>query len=180
METMEFNKIAGAVLGALLFTVGLNILAEGIFSPVMPAKPGFVIAVADQKAGPAPKEVAAAPIADRMKTTNADAGAKVFNNCKTCHNAADGGPNQVGPNLWGVVGGPAAHMKTFSYSDAMMARAKSGAMWTYDDLDKFLTKPSAYVPGTKMGFGGLPKPEDRAAVIMYLRSMSTTPMPMPN
>jgi cytochrome c len=182
METMEFNKIAGAVLGALLFAVGLNILAEGIFSARLPAKPGYVVAVAEASApaGPAPAAEAAAPIAQRLKTASVDAGAKVFSNCKACHNAADGGPNQVGPNLWGVLGGPAAHMKTFSYSDAMMARAKAGGTWTYEDLDKFLTKPSAYVPGTKMGFGGLAKPEDRANVIMYLHSQATTPVPLPN
>jgi cytochrome c len=181
METMEFNKIAGAVLAALLFAVGLNILGGGIFSAVLPAKQGYKIAVAETKPeAQAPKEAPAAPIAERMKATNADAGAKVFGNCKTCHNAADGGPNQVGPNLWGVVGGPAAHMKTFAYSDGMMERAKSGATWTYEDLDKFLTNPKAYVPGTKMGFAGLAKPDDRAAVIMYLRSMAATPMPMPN
>ena len=178
METMEFNKIAGAVLGALLFAVGLNILGEGIFAPVMPAKQGFAVKVADAKAdAAAPKDAPVAPIAERMKTTTDDAGAKVFGNCKACHNAADGGPNQTGPNLWGVVGGPAAHMATFTYSDGMMARAKSGGTWTYDDLDKFLTNPKAYVPGTKMGFAGLSKPEDRAAVIMYLRSMAATPMP---
>jgi cytochrome c len=182
METMEFNKIAGALLAALLLAAGLNVLADGIFAPVMPAKPGFAIAVAETKtdAAPAAAAPAAAPIADRMKETNADAGAKVFGNCKACHNANEGGPNQVGPNLWGVVGGPAAHMSTFAYSDAMQARAKTGEKWTYDDLDKFLTNPKAYIPGTKMGFAGLAKPEDRAAVIMYLRSMSSTPMPMPN
>jgi cytochrome c len=179
---MEFNKIAGAVLGALLFAVGLNILAEGIFAPVKPAKPGFVVAVADTNApsGPAAAAPPVAPIAERLKTASVEAGAKVFNNCKACHNAAEGGPNQVGPNLWGVVGGPDAHMKTFSYSDSMMSRAKEGDKWTYEDLDKFLTKPSAYVPGTKMGFGGLAKPEDRANVILYLRSQSTTPPPLPN
>ncbi len=181
MDTMEFNKIAGAVLGALLFVVGLNILAGGIFSPSLPAKPGFVVAVAEAKSDAgAPKDAPVAPIADRMKAATADAGAKVFGNCKACHNAADGGPNQTGPNLYGVVGGPAAHMATFTYSDGMMARAKSGGMWTYDELDKFLTNPKAYVPGTKMGFAGLAKPEDRAAVIMYLRDQAKTPMPMPN
>jgi cytochrome c len=182
MESMEFNKIAGAVLGALLFAVGLNLLSEGIFSPTKPAKPGFAVAVADTSAPAAgsAKEAAPAPIAERMKATTADAGAKVFGQCKACHNAADGGPNQVGPNLYNVVGGPAAHMQNFTYSEGMTAHAKTGAKWTYDDLDKFLTNPKAYVPGTKMGFAGLAKPEDRAAVIMYLRDQSKDPMPMPN
>jgi cytochrome c len=182
-DSMLFNKIAGALLSALLFVVVLNLLADGIFAPVKPAKPGFAVAVAAPEASSAaaaPKDTPVAPIADRMKTASEEAGAKVFGNCKACHNAADGGPNQTGPNLYNVVGGPAAHMATFTYSDAMSARGKSGAKWTYEDLDKFLTNPKAYVPGTKMGFAGLQKPEDRANVIMYLRDQSKNPMPMPN
>ncbi|MDR3493373.1 MAG: cytochrome c family protein [Ancalomicrobiaceae bacterium] len=181
MESLLFNKIAGAGLGALLFAVGLNILGEGIFSSDAPAKPGFLVKTADTNA-PA-KEAKAepvAPIADRMKATTAEAGLKVFNNCKSCHNADKGGPKGVGPNLWGVVGGPAAHMPTFTYSSGMEDRAKTGAKWSYEDLDKFLTSPRDFVKGTKMTFAGLPKPEDRAAVIMYLRSQSDAPMPMPN
>jgi cytochrome c len=177
---MEFNKIAASILGALMFVVVLNLVSEGIFAPVLPTKPGYIVAVAEANAPAAAKEAPVAPIAERLKTASADAGAKVFGNCKACHNAADGGPNQVGPNLYNVVGGPAAHMASFSYSDGMMARAKTGEKWTYEDLDKFLADPKAYVQGTKMGFAGLTKPEDRANVIMYLRDQSKAPMPMPN
>lgn len=182
MESLEFNKIAGALLGALLFAVGLNLLSEAIFAPTMPAKPGFKVAVAEANApaaGPA-KEAPVAPIGERMKATTAEAGAKVFGQCKACHNAAEGGPAQVGPNLWNVVGGPAAHMQGFAYSEGMQAHAKTGAKWTYEDLDKFLANPKGYIPGTKMGFAGLAKPEDRAAVIDYLRAQSKDPQPMPN
>ena len=181
MESLEFNKIAGAGLGALLFAVGLNILGEGIFSNPAPAKPGYAVAVAEAKADAGPAKAAAvAPIGERMKTATAAAGEKVFANCKGCHNAEEGGPNGQGPNLWGVVGGPAAHMATFSYSNGMQEKAKGGTKWGYDELDKFLTSPKSYVEGTKMSFAGLAKPEDRAAVIMYLRSKAKTEMPMPN
>ncbi|MDR3372783.1 MAG: cytochrome c family protein [Ancalomicrobiaceae bacterium] len=182
MESLLFNKIAGAGLGALLFAVGLNLLGEGIFSSESPAKPGFIVKTADA-AAPAKEEKAApvAPIAERLKTATVAAGEKVFSsNCKTCHNAEQNGPNAIGPNLWGVLGGPAAHMKTFTYSGGMMDRSKTGAMWSYEDIDTFLTSPKAFVSGTKMTFVGLPKPEDRAAVIQYLRSKSAEPMPLPN
>ena len=181
MESLLFNKIAGAGLGALLFAVGLNLLGEGIFSSESPAKPGFIVKTADA-AAPAKEEKAApvAPIAERLKTATAAAGEKVFANCKSCHNAEENGPNAVGPNLWGVVGGPAAHMKTFTYSNGMQERAKTAATWSYEDLDKFLTSPKAFVNGTKMTFVGLPKPEDRAAVILYLRSKAAEAVPLPN
>ncbi len=180
MESMEFNKIAGAVLGALLFGVGLNVLAEGIFSNEAPAKAGYVVKVADAKATTETEAAVVAPIAERLKTATAAAGEKVFANCKGCHNAEENGPNGQGPNLWNVIGGPSAHMKTFTYSSGMMDRAKAGGMWTYDDLDKFLTNPKAYVEGTKMSFAGLKKPDDRANVIMYLRSKANPQQPLPN
>ena len=180
MESMEFNKIAGAGLGALLFAVGLNVFAEGMFANPAPAKPGYNVEVAEAKStGPA-KEVAETPIAERLKTATAAAGEKVFANCKGCHNAEEGGPNGQGPNLWGVVAGPAAHAKTFNYSNGMQEKAKAGMVWGYAELDKFLTSPKTFVEGTKMGFAGIAKPDDRAAVIMYLRSKAKPEAPLPN
>ena len=48
-------------------------------------------------------------------------------------------------------------------------KAKGGT-WTYDDLNKFLTNPKAFVPGTAMGFAGIAKDSERADVIAYLRT----------
>jgi len=67
-------------------------------------------------------------------------------------------------------------MAGFAYSDAVKGL---GGTWTYEDLDKFLTKPSAFAPGTKMGFPGLPSGDDRANAIAYLRSISPKAPPPP-
>ncbi len=76
--------------------------------------------------------------------------------CIACHSFNQGGKAGLGPNLYGVVGGPHAHMPGFQYSAALKAHA---GPWTYDELDKWLTKPSAYAPGTKMSFAGICQPQ---------------------
>jgi cytochrome c len=104
-------------------------------------------------------------------------GEKVFGKCKSCHTVNEGGANGVGPNLWNVVGGPHAHIDGFNYSAAMAAM--HDRKWSYEELDAFLLSPKSYAPGTKMTFAGLSKPEDRAAVIAYLRTLSNNPLPLP-
>ncbi|WP_428541778.1 c-type cytochrome [Rhodopila sp.] len=96
--------------------------------------------------------------------------------CIACHTFTDGGKAGIGPNLYGVVGGPHAHMKGFEYSAAL--KSKQGP-WTYDELYQWLKKPSAYAPGTKMTFVGIPDPKERTDVIAYLRSLSPNPEPLP-
>jgi cytochrome c len=113
---------------------------------------------------------------DLLKAADPANGAKIAAKCKACHDFTKGGPNKVGPNLWGIVGAKHAHADGFNYSDAI--KGLSGD-WTYENLDKFLTKPKDYAPGTKMAFPGLPKPEDRAAVLAYLRTLSDSPLPLP-
>jgi cytochrome c len=96
--------------------------------------------------------------------------------CTSCHTFEQGGQDSTGPNLWGVVGRNVASRKTFTYSSAFAAQTGS---WTYDRLDRWLTNPSKAVPGTKMTFVGLHKPEDRANVIAFLRTLSANPVPFP-
>lgn len=184
MDSFELNKIAGALLGASLFAMALGLLSDAIFHAEHPAQPGYVIAVAEPESGSAGAKteaaVAAAPIAERLKTATAADGEKVFAKCKACHSVDKGGKNGTGPNLWNVVGGPLAHIDAFSYSATFKEAAAAGQKWDYAHLDKFLTNPKEAHPGTKMSFGGLPKPEDRAAVIQYLRSLADSPAPLPN
>ena len=111
-----------------------------------------------------------------LASADTAAGEKVFKKCKSCHTVEQGGKNKVGPNLWNVVGGPKAHAEGFAYSDAVSGL---GGEWTYEDLDAYLTKPKDFAPGTKMSFAGLKKPGDRASVIVYLRTLSDSPKPLP-
>lgn len=89
--------------------------------------------------------------------------------CGVCHTFDKGGPDQTGPNLFGIVGAKHAHEKGFAYSDALRKMEKR--LWTTDELDKWLKEPGSYAPGTKMAFGGLLDPQDRADVIAYLQTL---------
>jgi cytochrome c len=104
-------------------------------------------------------------------------GEKVAAKCKACHDLTQASQNKVGPHLWGVVGRNHAAAEGFAYSEAMKGMADKP--WTFEDLDKFLTKPKEYAPGTKMSFPGLPKAEDRAALLRWLRDQSDSPVPLP-
>ncbi len=96
--------------------------------------------------------------------------------CVACHSFNEGGKAGLGPNLYGVVGAPHGHMEGYAYSAAL--KGKEGP-WTYAELDKWLLKPSAYAPGTKMSFAGIGNPKVRADVIAYLRTLAASPEPLP-
>jgi cytochrome c2 len=122
----------------------------------------------------APTEDAAAaepetPGAEILAQGDPAAGEKVFRKCKACHTVEEDGPSRVGPNLYGIVGASVAAVDGFRYSGAL---ADHGGDWTPDRLAAFLANPRKAVPGTKMSFAGLRKPEDQADVIAYLASLS--------
>jgi len=99
---------------------------------------------------------------------DAEAGEKVFAKCKACHEA-EKGVNKVGPTLKGVVGRKAASVADYKYSDAMTAKGAEGLVWSEENLTTYLADPKKFVPGTKMAFAGLKKPEEIANVIAYLK-----------
>jgi cytochrome c len=147
-----------------------------------PAEAGRQAAAVKQgaPAGAAPAGAASSGAGDGVDTllaqADVDAGAKDARKCGACHSFEEGGPAKIGPPLWGVVGRDIASVEGFSYSDTLAG--KEGA-WDYQALDAFLTQPREWAPGTKMAFAGLKKPEERADVILYLRSLSNDPAPLP-
>ena len=171
----SFNTIAGCVLASALFAMVVGKVSNAVVHPHKLEKPA--IAVADE----APTEAVAAapaedlpPIAPLLASANVEA---IFmKQCSTCHTIDKGGPNKVGPNQWDIVGRKKASHEGFGYSSALQAK---GGEWTYEDIDHMIFKPQAFVRGTKMAFAGLPKAQERADVIAYLRTMNDNPPPLP-
>ena len=158
----------------------LGMISSVIWAPEPIAKPGFAVAVGGgEGAAKAPEAAKVEPIEVRLKKADAAAGKTSFAKCASCHTPEKGGGNKVGPNLWGVLGGPKAHLEGFKYSPAMADRGKAGEKWSFADLDKFLTDPKAFISGTAMGFAGFKDADERANVILYLRSLSDSPVALP-
>lgn len=179
MDSFEFNKIAGAVLGTVLLVMGLGVVADTIFSHHDLETPGYSVEVPEDGTT---TEVAAAPeeepISILLASASADDGQSVAKKCAACHNFVEGGANKVGPNLWNVVNAvPAAH-DGFKYSSALQEYAASN-VWAYENLNSFLKAPKKYISGTSMGFAGLKKADERADLIAYLRTLSNDPAPLP-
>jgi cytochrome c len=179
MDSFELNKILGAILGTCLVLLVTSFTASALFAPVMPAKPGFEIAVKEapeggaKEAAPPPSE----PIEKLLQTASVEKGEASAKKCGACHTFEKGGPNRVGPNLYGIVGDARGEGRGgFNFSAAMKAK---GGTWTYDDLNKFIANPKGFIPGTAMGFAGIPKDSERADVIDYLHTLSDNPVPLP-
>ena len=176
---IETNKIAGAVFGSLLFVVGVNVIAGGLFAPHKPAVPGYDLPAPEEAAaggGAAPAEPEQ-PLPVLLASADPAKGQSSAKKCAACHTFEKGGPNRVGPNLYGIVGEKKGEGKAgFNFSAAMKGK---GGEWTFEDLNKFISNPKGFIPGTAMGFAGIQKDSERADVIAYLRTLSDKPVPLP-
>ncbi len=185
MDSFELNKIAGAVLATGLGVMALSIVSEAIYAPAEPATPGYEIATGDTggeggAAGGSTGGEQVAAIAERLQSADVAKGEASAKKCLACHTLDKGQPNKVGPNLYNVVGSPIIHPENgFKYSQAFEEKGKEGFTWTFDHLDSFLTAPRKDIPGTAMSFAGLSKPDERANVIAYLRTLADDPIPLP-
>ena len=182
MDSFEFNKVLGALLGTVFVVFTIGIVSDSIFAAPVPEKEGFAIVAAEPEEGGAGGAEAATeePIGVLLASADPDAGAAVFKKCAACHTVENGGANKVGPNLWDIVNRPIASHEGFSYSAAMKEFAQGGSVvWDYDHLSDFLHSPKGLVKGTAMGFAGVKKPDERANLIAYLRTLADTPAPLP-
>lgn len=179
MSGMEFNKLFAAVLVAGIVAMLSGFVAKKIIHVADPETNAYQIeVVADAMAGEAAAEAVAEPILALLKDADVAKGEGIAKACAACHTFKKGEPSRVGPNLWGIVNAKHAHMDGFAYSDAM--KAMHDKPWDYQSLNAFLWNPKKHVPGTKMVYAGLKKPEQRAQVIAYLRTLADTPAALPS
>jgi cytochrome c len=176
MQTTDTNKVLMSLLMVLLLTKGLGVFTGAIYAPPSEIKGGYALpsgAGAAAKPADAPKEVPLPELLAKADVKKGEADIKV---CEACHSFEKGAGAKVGPPLYGVVGRPKGSVPGFAYSDGMKAK---GGNWTYEDINTFITKPSAFVPGTKMTYPGQSDPEKRADILDYLQSDADTKVPFP-
>ena len=180
MDSFELNKIIAAVLMTALIVIGINKLGDSIFHVEKPKQSAYKVEGVELASSTAikasPKEVVQLNIKEILALGDTTHGEKVFKKCSACHMIASGGKNMIGPNLWSVIGRTAGSVNDYKYSKAMVAYGKE---WTFEEMNSYLIKPQAYVKGTKMAFAGLRKEKDRASVILFMNSKSSSPKPLP-
>lgn len=178
MNSFEFNKIAASVLIALLVGMLGSLLSDSLFHshPLEKNVIQIDLAASPSAAGAEKKELQ--PITPLLATADAEKGKIIAKKCLQCHNFDKGGPNQTGPNLWGIVGNQFAHAAGFAYSKGLQDKHGQGT-WSVEDLNKLIHKPREFIPGTKMSFVGLSNEKERADLIAYLMTLSDNPQPLP-
>ncbi|MEL7198331.1 MAG: cytochrome c family protein [Pseudomonadota bacterium] len=173
-----FNTAAGWVLFAGIVGLGLSVVSGMYFhgnSPDRPEQLGYVIEGVEEEGGVVAAEMTMAE-ALNMESVDVSAGEKVYAKCSSCHSIEAGGANGIGPNLHGIMGSSVGKKAGYQYSEVM---AGFGGNWGWDEMNQWLKSPKRYMDGTKMGFAGLSKVEDRAAVALYMNSQGSN-LPVPD
>jgi cytochrome c len=177
VDSYEWNKIFGWVLAAGIAVLGLSIVTGYVYPSGHSEEKGYVVEGVEVEAEAGAAGAAEAqPIAMFLADANVAKGEAQFKKCAACHTVAKGGPNNQGPNLWGIVGAKVAHLPNFAYSDAVKGH---GGSWDWDAMGAWLESPRKYIPGNKMSFAGIANPKDRADLIAYLNTQSDSPLPIP-
>ena len=178
MDSFELNKIAGAVLGSLLFIMGLGVISDALFAAPRMAKPGYALPAAEAAQGgsaaAAPEVVTPLPVL--LAKADPKKGEGLVKACAACHSLDSGAAAKAtGPALYGVID-RAVGSTGFAYSDSMKAK---GGKWDYVQINAFLANPKGVVAGTKMSYAGEKDAAKRADIIAYLRSLASSPAPLP-
>ncbi len=178
MDELRLNKVfAGFLCAGLLIMAGVQI-SHVLLPDQQLAENSYIIEVPEGNkiADVAPQETGPEPILALLASADVAAGEKLAKKCTACHVFEAGGANKVGPALWNIVNKAKASVDGFAYSAALV---EFGGTWDYKSLNAFLAKPKVYISGTKMNFAGLKKPEDRANMVAWLRTMADSQAPMP-
>ncbi|MBV6659099.1 MAG: cytochrome c family protein [Devosiaceae bacterium] len=176
MDGFELNKIMFAVLGSILVVMLVSFVSELIFYQSTPEVAGYSIEVPDAEVADAGAEEEMVSVLDLLATADVAAGEAAVRACTSCHSFNEGGPDGVGPHLWGVLNRAKGGIDGFNYSSAMEEVGAAGEVWGFEELDGFLANPRGYLSGTTMGFAGVRDVEDRADILAYLNSLQAEPL----
>ena len=176
MDSFEINKIVAAVLVVFLVVFGIGKISDKLFDVKKPTTSAYKVEIVKASTSEGSGTLESVDIAALLAVGDAEHGKKVFKKCSACHSVKQGGKNKIGPALYNVLGRNMAGLEDYKYSQALIAFAKS---WTFEEMNSFLIKPTAYIKGTKMAFAGLKKDKDRASVILFMNQNSDNPLPLP-
>ncbi|MGN7661441.1 MAG: c-type cytochrome [Anaplasma sp.] len=164
-----FNRIATAVLLASFLILLVSNVVDLLYNPDENPTKGYVVDVGSVRDASHIQGAASqqnVDLASLMFSADAERGKAVSKKCTACHTFNEGGPDRVGPNLWGIIGSKKCSSKSFKYSKALLEK---GGHWKEEELFQFLTNPRGYAKGTRMAFAGLSKPQDVADLLAYMK-----------
>jgi len=171
------NKIIVSIVLTLILIIGINRIADVIYSVEKPEKSAYQVASVsdtnDSTAEPSSENTIAGDVMTLFASVNLSDGEKTFKKCAACHSIAKGGGNKIGPALYNALGRQAGSLSDYKYSKGMIAYGKK---WTPQEMDGFLENPKSWVKGTKMSYAGLKNPKERAALILYLNKNTDNPL----
>jgi len=174
------NKIIVSIIFAIILVIGINKIADIIYHVEKPEKSAYQVDSVTTVASSSSAETSSdnsesGNIMALFASVSASEGKKVFKKCAACHSITQGGGNKIGPALWGVLGRKAGSISGYKYSKAMVLYGK---LWSFEEMNGFLTKPKEWVKGTKMSFAGLKNSKERASLILYMNENSSSPLPL--
>ena len=157
--------------------MGINKISDVIYSVEKPEKSAYQVASVsntnDSTSAASTENTSTGDVMTLFASVSLSDGEKIFKKCAACHSIAKGGANKIGPALYNVIGRQAGSLPDYKYSKGMIAYAKK---WTAQEMDGFLENPKGWVKGTKMAYAGLKKPEERAALILFLNKNGDNPL----
>ena len=176
MDSFEINKIVASVLVVFLVVFGIGKISDIVFHVEKPNTSAYKVEVSTTSSTQDSSTDQSIDIAALLAMGNLDDAKKVWKKCSACHSITKGGKNKIGPALYNVLGRNVAALDNYKYSKALTSYGKS---WTFEEMNGFLSKPQAYIKGTKMAFAGLKKEKDRASIILFMNQNSDNPLPLP-
>jgi len=177
MNGFEINKIIAAIIFTVLVVFGIEKITDLIFYVKKPSEAAYKVEAPVAKTASAESSASGGvDIKALLALGTIEHGEKVFKKCSACHVIAKGGKNKIGPALYGVLGKKSGSVSDYKYSKALIAHGK---VWSFAEMNSFLTKPKAHIKGTKMAYAGLKNDKDRSSVILYMNSKSDNPIPKP-